>query len=309
MACLELKGDGALHLLNAIQPRDLAHLPIGCIRYTLLLREDGSVLNDATVWRTSEDSYLLFVGRRADLEFVAERAVAHEVQLDDRSGELAVLALQGPRSRDILQRCVSMPRHLPYFRFAEAAFGHRRCLLANIGYTGESGYEIVLGSDAACTLWISLCEAGAAEGLRECGFTAANTLRIEAGHILFANELAAKVTAYELGMARLLDYYREPSPALRVLRSQRWREPERRLVGLMLENHGAPEAHMRRSEANAAAITSACWSPLLERRIALGYVASAARYPGTRLLTDAYTRATVARLPFYDPGKRLPRAG
>ena len=77
-------------------------LPVGRIRYTLLLRDDGTVLNDATVWRTGEQAWLLFVGRREDLRHVSERAAGLDVRLDDRSGRFAVIALQGPLARTIL---------------------------------------------------------------------------------------------------------------------------------------------------------------------------------------------------------------
>lgn len=308
MACVELRGRESPTLLDAIQPRNLALLPVGRIRYTLLLRHDGTVLNDATVWRTTETSYLLFVGRRSDIGFLEHHAARLEVELDDRSDELAVLAVQGPRSRDVLRRCLSMPHELAYFSFAEAEFMRYRCLVANIGYTGEAGFEIVIAAELAAALWAAACKAGEPDGLRECGFIAADTLRIEAGHVLFSNELALPVTPYELGLARLIDHYRESSSAMRALGSERWREPQRRLAGLLLDSLGSRGAHERRPGTAAAVPTSACRSPLLGRTIALGFVAGADRYPGTRVAIDSHQGATVVRLPFYDPGKQRSRS-
>ena len=306
MGCMEMKGPGSIALLEAIQPRSLVGLAVGRIRYTLLLRDNGTVLNDATVWRTGEQSWFLFVGRRADLSFVVDRAAAYDVSLDDRSDRLAVIALQGPRSRDVLSRCIEMIEPVPYYRFAEAEFERRRCLLANIGYSGEAGYEIVITADAAPDLWQAIRNAG----VQECGFVAADTLRIEAGHMLFLNELCVEVTPCELGLERLVELLPHRRRAYA-------RDPERRLVGLMIDearpvrpetahpSGGARPANTR-ADASGALLTSTCFSPTLERRIALGYVPWESRYPGTRV-TAGSVRATVARLPFYDSGKRLVR--
>ena len=135
-----------------------------------------------------------------------------------------------------------MPADLPYYGFAESDFAGRRCLVARLGYSGEAGYEIVVAADDAPALWEALRTAGAADGLEECGFTAIDTLRIEAGHILFSNELALEVTPYELGLARLVDHYRKPSTGMTALAARRFHEPQRRLVGLLLDGPASPVA-------------------------------------------------------------------
>jgi aminomethyltransferase len=306
MACLEMKGAGSAALLNAIQTRNLTPLPVGRIRYALLLRDDGTVLNDATVWRTDEQTWLLFIGRREDLRHVTERAAGFDVRLDDRSDRFAVIALQGPLSRSILQRCLAVRDDLAYYGFAESDFRGCRCLVARLGYSGEAGYEIVIAADDGPALWEALRSAGAGNGLEECGFKAVDTLRIEAGHVLFSNELALQVTPYELGLARLLDHYRQPSTGMSALAARRFHEPRLHLVGLLLDGPLSPAASDD-CDPGAAIVTSACRSPLLERWIGLGFVPGAHRYLGTRVQVGAKTRATVARLPFYDPGKQRPR--
>ena len=298
MGCMELKGAGSVALLHTIQPRDVGAIPVGRIRYTLLMREDSTVLNDATVWRTGDQSYLMFVGRRADLAFVAQDAAAYDVRAEDRSDQLAVIALQGPRSRAVLSRCLDMPRELRYFAFAEAEFEQRRCLVANIGYSGAAGYEIVLGADTAPALWQAICSEGTGERVRECGFVAADSLRIEAGHILFANELRVNVTPLELGFERLIELQPQRRHALRST-------PSRRLVGLLFEERLSFPSSPTAGRTDLV-VTSACFSPTLGRRIGLGFVPWEARYPGTRV-SAGEVRATVARLPFYDPAKRLVR--
>jgi aminomethyltransferase len=300
MACVEISGQENLMLLHAIQSRNLAQLAVGRLRYTLLLKDDGTVLNDATVWRTSEDAYLLFVGRHTDLPVILQAAGKYDVRCDDCSHRFAVLALQGPRSRDILARCLPLPGDLPYFGFAESDFGKRQCLVGRLGYTGETGYEIVIESDTAPELWDTIVKTGAANGLEECGFAAADTLRIEAGHVLFTNELALPVTPQEIGLERLVDFSRG---ALAGVRKRPDNAFERRLVGLVFEHSPPPAIPAADGE---VIVTSACHSPSLQRWIGLAFVPCDASNPGTRV-TVAGTKATLTRLPFYDPGKQRRR--
>lgn len=301
MACVQIRGRDAVTLLQEVQTRHISDVALGRIRYTLLLREDGTVLNDATLWRTAPDAWLLFVGRHDDLAHVFTRASSLDVELDDRSGSLAVLALQGPRAHAMLARVMRVPDALPYFAFTDADFAGRRCLVARIGYTGEFGYELVIGADRGAGLWQAL---RAAHEVTECGFEAANTLRIEAGYILFSNELTLPVTPAELGLARLVETRRIA------------RTPERQLVGLVFDSSFRRQAGIQANGTTASAVawvptsrrhdvmvTSVCHSPLLDRWIGLAFVPAEQRYPRTRVSVDG-TRATVTRLPFYSASNK-----
>ncbi len=276
--------------LQPLQSRDLARLPPGRIAYTLLLNDDGSVFNDATVWRMEDDHWWLFSGRRSDAGWVAGRAAPRV-----RSGEHAVLALQGPASGAILARLVGedLVRTLRYFAFAAlptaAGAGH----VGRIGYSGELGYEIVVPAAQADAMRRALIDAGAAHALRECGFEAANGLRIESGYVLFDREISGEEHAEELGLARLVERA-----------GMRRRAPGRRLVGLEIERG----ASRPRPWLPAARVTSEADSPLFMARLGLGFVAAPDAAPGTLVQLQDGRRARVARLPFHDPMRRRPRA-
>jgi aminomethyltransferase len=167
---------------------------------------------------------------------------------------------------------------------------------------------MVIADAVAPALWSALVEAGKDYGLREGGFAAIDSLRIEAGHLLFTRELAAPVAPAELGLMRFIDFYRQEFCGATAVRAHRWHLPARRLVGL-LPLHGArfaPQTDTPRTRGNAT-LTSKAWSPLMERELGLGFVASGDAYPGTIVKLDNGEAATVARLPFYDPARRLPR--
>lgn len=310
MGCIEVSGANARAFLRKLQTRAVCGLARGRIAYTLLLRDNGSILIDATLWHLGLDHYWLFIGRRSDLQHVASTARGFDVTLTDQSPQLAVIAVQGPASRAIVERAFGSMRipDLPYFGFAPLEFAGAECWLARIGYSGEAGYEIVIADAAAPALWEALRIAGADKGLLESGFDAIDSLRTEAGHILFTRELAAPVTPADIGLARLVDLYRTDFRGATALRAQRWRRPTRRLAGLLPNSDVQIDAAVPAEvTAGTAAVTSTCWSPVFERPLALGFVHASDAYPGATVRLAGGVRAQVARLPFYDPPRLLPR--
>lgn len=310
MGCAEIAGAASLAFLGSLQTRALDGLQPGRIAYTLLLRDNGTVLDDATVWRLADDRYWLFTGRRSDCEHIARCAEGFDVAVTDRSRGHAVLALQGTASWSIIERCFAGQRvtALPYYGFQQLAFAGNDCWLARIGYSGETGYELVVADTDAPALWLALLTAGASAGLTECGFDAIDSLRIEAGHILFMHELAVAVDPLELALARLVDFYRASFRGAPALQAMRWRRPQRRLAGLVPATDAVAAPNLSgRIAPGRGELTSACWSPLYERCLGIGFVNAEDAYAGTTVTLHDGIRARVARLPFYDPARCLPR--
>lgn len=313
MGCIELSGRNSLAFLHRVQTRNLSRLAEGRLAYTLLLRTDGTVLNDATVWRLGPERYCLFAGRRADLAHLSSLGAEYPVSLADRSSDQAIIAVQGRHAWETIARCLSgMPAALPYYAFASARFGGADCRVARVGYSGETGYEVVVNTGLGAVLWRALLNAGAGYGIAECGCDAADSLRVEAGHILFSRELASPVTPYELGFTRLLDFYRKPAVGVAALRARRWQSPQQHLAGLLIdEGYGQPAATTSGESAlpveGTARSTSVCRSPIFGRLLGLGFVSPSDRHPGTRVKLPGGGRARVARLPFYDPARYLAR--
>jgi aminomethyltransferase len=259
--------------LQPLQTRDLDALRPRQIAYTLLLKDDGAVLIDATVWRLDAERFWLFTGRHSTFGG------------RDRSGEYAILALQGPASGRILARLIGgdAVRLLKYFRFLEKD----SVIVARLGFSGELGYELLVPAADAPGLRHNLLDAGRSEGLRECSFAAADSLRIESGYVLFDREIDGRANPRELGLDRLV--------------SDRTFGMSRKLVGLEILGREAG------ADLPVARVTSECDSPTLGKRIALGFAAADARLGNLVRLNDGRL-GSVARLPFYDPGKQLPRA-
>ncbi|MFN2645838.1 MAG: aminomethyltransferase family protein [Burkholderiales bacterium] len=270
-------GHYELSSLKDVQSRDLENLEPGQLAYTLLLNNDGSVFNDATAWRLTPDRWWLFTGRRSDGERL------HGISRN-RSGEYAIAALQGPASARILARLVSadIVGSLRYFRFIQVG----STVIGRLGYSGELGYELVVPRAESKRLWDSLLSVGRADGLVECGFEAANSLRIESGYVLFDREIDGRANPRELGLERL-------APG-------RTFDVTRKLVGFEIaEGHASAELPLAR-------VTSQCDSPTLGMGIALGFAPPDAR-PGDFVRVDNAYLARVVTLPFYDPERRRPR--
>ncbi len=310
MGSFRITGRDGRRYLHRLQTRNLGVLAPGRIAYTLLLRNDGTVLTDATVWCLAEDDYLLFTGRREEIAHLIEHAAAFAVELEDASQRTAILAVQGPASHAVLEPIAEGIElgTLPYFAFAPARLFGEPCRIGRLGYSGELGYEIVADASAGDKLWQHLMQAGRAHGLRECGFEAAYSLRIEAGLILYSSELAEAVTPFELGLSRLMSFYHADFIGSDAVRRSRWSAPPRALVGVALP-HVVPLRGTTHASALVprAQVTSRAWSPLFRCDLALAFVASAAAAPGTRVMTRTGVTTLVRRLPFYDPARNRPR--
>lgn len=259
--------------LARLQSRDLSAVEPGRAAYTLLLNDDGSVFNDATVWNMGDDRWWVFSGRPNDIRWLGAAP-------RDRSGEHAILALQGPVSGRILARLIGADavRGLRYFHFLQ----HGDILVARLGYSGELGYELIVPRSEEAALRARLND------VPWCSFEAANSLRIEAGYVLFDREIDGRANPGELGLERLVDH-------------RRTFELKRKLVGLEIDDDRPAE------NPSSASVTSECDSPTFGKRLALGFAAPHARVGDSAGLEGGRV-ARIARLPFYDPDRIRPRA-
>lgn len=299
IARARVSGPDALAAIAHLTPRPLEHLRPGRIAYAL--REDavGQLVSDLTIWRHG-DHYEVMSGRSEDIADLLDAAPA-DCRVEDLSDSHAIFALQGPKSLDVLAPHLDAEAiaRLSYFAFTKARLRDVPCMVGRLGYTGEQGFEIVLPRAAARQVWDDLAR-------RACpaGFAAADILRIEAGFVLFANEFQVPVTASEAGLQRFADMRRDPRErniSLVCFTAATREKP-------VLWRPGAPVA---RPLAGILTITSACHSVVANGTLGLGFALRADLDAGRRLADPRgrFADIRVAPLPFYDRGKRRPRAG
>jgi aminomethyltransferase len=299
VARASIRGPRALDAIARLTRRPLGDLRPGQIRYSVREDENGHLVSDLTVWRHG-DRYEVMSGRTEDIADLV-RAPAPGSSVKDHSPTTAIFAVQGPDALAALAEHLDSRAiaHLPYFTFAETEIRGVHCIAGRLGYTGESGFEIVLPREAAGDIWHHLGRTA-----RAAGFIAADILRIEAGFVLFANEFRVPVSAPEAGLERFANQHAPSENAGTALVCFRANARERPV----LWQPSGPVA--RPTHRGTIIVTSACHSAAAGGTLGLGYVLQTDAVTGARLHdpTGAFTDIEVVPRPYYDPEKRKPRA-
>ena len=310
MGEIEVRGAAALAFLQRVMSRDLGDLETGRLKLGVLTSETGGILDDLTVYRLESDRYGLVTnaGTRlkdaAWLKTVKAAEGFRKVEIVDRTDEIGKLDLQGPVAHAILQPLTPAALDgLAYYRFTHTRVADRPALVSRSGYTGEDGFEIYAASDEIGAIWDALLESGAARNLKPVGLGARDTLRLEAGMLLYGHDMDETTSPHEVTYGWLVDPAKDfiGSDALR---RQKAAGVERKLVGFEMVGRGiAREGHpvWRNGEA-IGAVTSGTFSPTLSRAIGLAMVSATAKDPGTEIciqIRDHLVPAVVVKLPFY----------
>jgi aminomethyltransferase len=294
MGQLELRGPGTLPFLQQALSNDLDRIGAGRAQYTLLLDERGCPVDDLIAYRFGDEHLLLVVNASRvddDRTWLAD-ALPDDVQMDDRSGELSMLALQGPESLGL----VELPE-LPPFGFTRADVCGVPSIVARTGYTGEPGVELMTENARVGELWDALLAAGATPA----GLGARDTLRLEVCYPLYGNDLDREHTALEAGLGWVCALDAKDFTGADALRAQREAGGHDRLVAFRASGRGVPRQGMPIRPAGT--VTSGTLSPSLGIGIGLGYVPAESAAPGTKIEIDVRGRplaAVVAKTPL-DP--------
>ena len=294
-------GPDAEALLQRLLSNDVSKLEPGGAQYSCLCREDGGVLDDLFTYRLGEQRYLTVTNaanRDSDFEWFAEHAGDFDAEVRDAGDEYAMLAVQGPRARE-LAGGLADAQLPPRMRTATLRIAGAEALACGTGYTGEDGVELLLAPEAARGVWDALLAAGAVPA----GLGARDTLRLEVCLHLYGNDLGVERTPIEggLGWCCKEDTGFIGSDAVATVRE---RGPAERLVPFVLTGRGIPRPGNRmlhRAEP-VGEVTSGTHSPSLEVGIGMGYVSAELAEPGTELEIDVRgTRrpARVERKPLY----------
>jgi len=306
------QGRGAGALVDRLVSSDIAGLAVGQARYGLLTNERGTIVDDVIVYRTAETEYLMVVNA-ANIAKDRAHVLAHltkDVVFDDRSLETALIAIQGPRAADILDRQTgSEVRALPSFGVARRHIlgspdrqGVTNATVARTGYTGEDGFEVFVANADARTVWETLLVAGREAGIKPIGLGARDTLRLEARFSLYGNEIDETTDPIEAGLGWTCkldkDFVGRDQIAARKAQG-----PSRKIAGLVVEGGVARHGHEVATGGEVVGrVTSGTYGPTVEKNIALAYVPTALSKVGTALavrIRDKDVPATVVKTPFY----------
>ena len=202
MGRVRIAGTGAVSFLQRVTTNDVGKLAVSQAQYSMVCNENGGIKDDIFVYRLDPDEFLLCVNasnREKILSWLqSQLAQDKTVHLEDRSVELSQVAVQGPKSRELLMSLGGTALEgLKLHHTCDATIGGLSCLLARTGYTGELGYEIYIDADKVGRLWDLLVDKGQAWGLKPAGLGARDLLRLEMGYLLYGNDMGEDTTPLE----------------------------------------------------------------------------------------------------------------
>ena len=336
-----VSGPDAERLVDRVITRDATRLQVGAVYYTPWCDENGKVVDDGTVHRLDHRLYR-WTAADPQLRWLRQNSAGLDVTIDEETDATAVLALQGPLSRDVLEAATGESfADLRYFRRRASRIGGVAVDVSRTGYTGDLGYELWIPTESAVAVWDALVAAGPAYGLRPAGMLALDVVRLEAGLVMLEVDYTSARHAMnpeqnyspgEIGLGRLVDFQKGDFVGrLALEREAKAGGPPRRLVGLQLDWYdieglydaqGLPPAIspvVDRSrvpvfdgDRQVGRATSHGWSPILKQAIALASVPPEYEALGTNVSVEwtvegrrGRVGATVVELPFLDlPRKR-----
>jgi aminomethyltransferase len=311
MGQFSLKGTGALSALERLVTNDVQKMGRGQAQYNMLCNEAGGVIDDLVVYRRSETEIFLCVNasnRHEDFAWVREH-LGTGSDFVDQSDATALLALQGPKSEEILQPlCPKVPLNLlKYYWATEGKFAEFPCYFSRTGYTGEDGFELYVANEHAAAVWQRLLEVGRKHGLIPCGLGARDSLRLEMGYPLHGHELSKGWSPLAAGLGWVVKLSRPVSfIGQKTLQEESARGPEKVLKAFVIQDRriarqGYPI--VLEDKTKVGEITSGTFSPHLNCPIALGFV-SKAHVGANQFFAEVRNDAvpmTLAKLPFVKP--------
>jgi len=311
MGRIEIKGKDALKFVDLLTTNAVKNLKPFQAQYSVLCYEDGGIVDDLLVYNL-ESNFLLVVNagnREKDINWLKEHTFG-DVEIIDRTFEMAQLALQGPFAERILQKVADYPLcEIKFYWAALAIVSGVECLISRTGYTGEDGFELYFPATYAKRIWEALFAAGEEFGLIPCGLGARNTLRLEMRYCLYGNVITAETDPLSAGLGFVVKLDKGDFIGRSALLKIKEAGLKRRLVGFEVNGERVVREHFKildEERKEIGFVTSGSFSPSLKKPIGLGYVAVENSEIGTPLLflspRGEEFKGTIVKTPFYKLG-------
>jgi glycine cleavage system aminomethyltransferase T len=313
--CLEISGPDGFRFTQLLTPRDLSKCAVGQAKYVLITAPDGGILNDPVLTRMDENRFWL-AQASSDVLFYAKGLAANlDLDVELREADVSPLQIQGPKSKDVVRDLFGEEvLALKYYFFTETNLDGIPVVVTRTGWTSEVGYEVYLCDGSRGTdLWDKVMEAGQPYRIRPTG--PSDIRRVEGGIFNWGADMTYENNPYELGLGRLVDLDMDAEfmgkEALKRIREQGTR---RRIVGVEIGGDKFPTLNFTkwpvRSDGEVLGkVTSAVYSPRLEKNIGYAWVPMDLSAVGTELVVESEwgaRAASVVPMPFIDPEKKIP---
>ncbi|MCH9030115.1 MAG: glycine cleavage system aminomethyltransferase GcvT, partial [Bacteroidetes bacterium] len=272
--------------------------------YSPMCNENGGIIDDVLISRINSNEFVIVVNSsniKKDLDWITENVKSCEIQ--NVTDDYALLALQGPKAENVLKDAgVKQIEDLKSFHLFETKLYDVDCIISRTGYTGEDGFELFFDSKQV-QVWEKLLETGRKYGIKPIGLGARDTLRLEAGLMLYGNDIDRSTNPIEAGLGWITKLNKEKFIGQEALIKEKENGSRRKLVALVSEERSFPRQgyEITVNGKKVGSITSGTVSPVLEKPIALGYVDTEFTSVGTKvnfLVRGKEVPAEVVKLPF-----------
>lgn len=286
MGEIDVRGPAAQEWLDALVTNRIAGVPLGKVVYTAMCRPDGGVLDDMLIYRLGDQRWQVVCNASNHDKIHAwlrDHLPASGVAMDDVSDDVALIAVQGPDSRELVCRLGAVApqagrvQALDFYEGFAAAGPGGEWIVSRTGYTGEHGYELYLPNRDALAVWEELLAAGRDLGVQPIGLGARDTLRFEVCYCLYGHELGEDVSPLEAGIGWAVKLKKERFVGREALVRQKDAGVPRRLVCLQLDDRGIARqgAQVLAQGRPVGRVTSGTFSPTLQRALAMALVETA----------------------------------
>ena len=302
-----VSGKEALNLIQYLTTNDASKLVDGKVQYSSFPNFNGGLVDDLLVYRIKEDEYMLVVnGANLDKDWSwVNRNNTFDAKLENRSDNMSLLAVQGPKASAALQSLTDINlSEMKYYTFEIGTFaGVENVIVSATGYTGSGGFEIYMNNENAEEIWNAIIKAGADQGIKPCGLGARDTLRLEKGFCLYGNDINDSTSPLEAGLGWITKFTKEfiNSDALA---KQKEEGVTRKLVGFEMIDRGIPRHDYLIVNAEGkeiGVVTSGTQSPSLKKAIGMGYVPKDIAKEGEEIfiqIRNKNIKANIVKIPF-----------
>lgn len=345
MGEVDIKGPGAERLINRLLVNEIRDMHPGQVRYSTMCNEEGGIVDDITVYKFGDEHFMIVTSsgpRLKSAQWIAEHASGMSAYVTDQSGSIALISVQGPRSRDFLLTIAKEVdlENQKFFWFTRGLINDTRVLISRSGYTGELGYELYVPAEEAAVVWEYLLQNGAEYGLQPYGVAAMQSLRIEKAFPLYGPDIDDTRNPFQLSLNRWIRFDKRQFIGRDALMQIQDMGLDERWTGMVLESkvpaktgerifsisdistirekmftgsEAGEELDIETAGELVGEVTSSAVGHSVEQTLALGFVRVTHTYPGAQLLVEVSGRPTLAKVvntPFFDPqGVRLRARG
>ncbi len=302
-----ISGEKSLDFVQHITINDASKLTPGRVQYSAMCYPDGGIVDDLLVYKLSDESFMLVINAsniEKDLSWMLENNNSG-AEIKNLSDEYSLLAVQGPMSKEVVQKICNKELNLEYYHFFTAKIAGCDMIISRTGYTGELGYELYFKGDEATAenIWNEIFTAGQEFSIQPVGLGARDSLRLEMGYCLYGNDIDRTTNPLEAGLGWITKLNKAEFIGKNALQEVKEKGLSRKLIAMISDEKAFPRHgyDITTESKKIGTVTSGTVSPILEKPVALGYVEKKFASENTIvniLIREKKVPAKVVKLPF-----------